>query len=131
MNQLDQVKIATGIIEASARDAIMRAETLDDKFRVAFKEANNYWLSTDEDIRFKGGIGAVMLSVGIDSPEYERIATELKSLSHLAALMSGIPLDLSAISPLPDGFEPIGLTKLWPDGFEPIGITQLWKEIKQ
>jgi len=113
MNQFDQIKVAAGLIEAGARERLAAADTLEDKFRVAFKEARNYWMSTDEDIRFKGGIGAVMLHVGIASPEYERITIELDQLKTLSAAFSGVAVDWEHTNPMPDDFKVIGITKLW------------------
>jgi hypothetical protein len=113
MNQWDHIKVATGIIEASAREAILAADSLEDKFRAAFREANQYFMSTDDDVRFKGGIGAVMLSVGIDAPEWQRIKIELDQLKILGAMMTGVPVNFEDIPPLPDDFNPIGITTLW------------------
>lgn len=113
MNHMDQVRIAAGVIEAGVREKLAAAETLEDKFRVAFKEAHEYWMSTDDDIKLKGGIGAVMMSVGVDSEHYERITVELEQLKTLNAAFSGVAVDWERAGLMPDGFEPIGIIKLW------------------
>lgn len=118
MNQFEQVRIASSLIEASVRERLAAAETLEDKFKVAFTEASDYWMSADDDVRFKGGIGAVMLHVGTDSPEYKRITIELEQLKTLEAAMSGIPVDWEQAPQLPDDFEVIGIIKLWKEIYQ-------------
>lgn len=108
-----EVTIAANIIHAEASTAIASAETLEEKFRAAFKKAGDYWMSTNPDIRFKGGIGAVLISIGSDHPEHERICIELEQLKILNAMLSGVPVNFDAIPEPPEGHKPIGITKIW------------------
>lgn len=113
MNRFDEIRVAAGIIEASARTKIANATDLQDKFRAAFSAAQDYWMSTDDDIRLMGGVGAVMIHVGAGSPENRRITIELEQLQTLHAALSGVPVDWGSTKPLPDGYEPIGIINLW------------------
>ncbi len=112
MDKFGQTRFASGIIEGGAREQMAAAANLEDKFRAAFKEARDYWMTTDENIQFLGGVGAVMIHVGIDSPEYQRITVELDQLKTLNAALSGVAIDWEAAG-MPDGLEPIGILKLW------------------
>ena len=113
MNRFEQVRIASCLIEAAVREDLQVCKDVTSMFRLAFKDASEYLMSTDDDVRFKGGIGAVMLHLGTDHPEYKRIEIELEQLKTLSAAMSGIPVDWAQTPTMPDDFEAIGIVKLW------------------
>jgi len=112
MDRLDEIRTAAAIIEAGCRDGLVGAMTVEDKLRVAFKDAHAYWMTNDEDIKFKGGLGAVMMCLGNDSPDRERITTELYQIKILAAAIGGVPVNFEQID-VPEDFVPIGLIKIW------------------
>lgn len=107
---MSNVETATALIEAEARTDIAKAESVQDKFKAAFSVAKNHWMFTDPDTQYKAGIGAVLISVGIDGEEYPRIQHELKMLSTLAAAISGVSVNFPEME---EGFEVIGIQKIW------------------
>jgi hypothetical protein len=85
-----------------------------DRFKAAKEVAKSHWLVTNEDTRFRGAIGGVMMSYGEGTPEYERIEKEMRMLNQFSAMMQAAKAGLSVQAPdTEDGFEPIGLLKLW------------------
>ena len=106
----NDVNLAASLIEAEARDQIKNAGSLEDKFKAAFKAAKNHWMFTDEDTRFRGAIGAVGISVGVESEHFEAIKREMASLNTLNAILSGVPVDFERLD---TNYKPIGIIKLW------------------
>lgn len=106
----DMTLLAVSIIESEARDAMKQAVSLEDKFRAAFKVAKHHWMFTDENTQFRGGIGAVGISVGVESEEYSRIKSEMTAINSVNAMLSGVPVDLTQIDP---GYERIGIMEIW------------------
>lgn len=105
------------IIMIAATEAQSRIDTskpLEEQARAAMEVTKDFWLSTDEDVRFRGAVGALLLA-NQDNPEAtERIKTEMRALNTLSAAMSGVPVDFAQILPeLEEDFKPIGLRKLW------------------
>ncbi len=114
-----QAMVAASYIYNTNSQALAECETVKGKFRVAFGEAKNYWGSTDDEVRFGGGVGAVMLDLGQEHPMYEKIERELEMLRDLSAAISGVPVDMEA-----------AFNKLGQDDDEPIGIMGIWMEVK-
>lgn len=109
MNDADKtVVIAAQIIAAEARTESMKEASLEDRLRSAMRAGHNFWMSTDEDVRFRGSVAAVLLHCSED--ERERIGEELKMLRDLSALLSGVPVDTERITAAEN---PIGLMRLW------------------
>jgi CRISPR/Cas system CMR-associated protein Cmr5 small subunit len=79
-------------------------------FELAKDEACT-WLISDEDSKFRAGVGAAFLHVSEE--DQERIKIELGMLKNLSALMQGVAVDVSRVFEQPEGFEAIGLMKLW------------------
>lgn len=85
-----------------------------DRFKAAKQVAKSHWLVTDEDDRLSGAIVGVMGSYGRGTPEFERIEKEACLIRHLSTMMQAGAAGLSVTaSDLEDGFEPVGLLKLW------------------
>lgn len=97
------------LVSAEAGTAIDPDDPLEDRCRAAMKAVQHHWMVTDEDRQFKGAVAAVY-SASTDPDERNRIQAELESLRDLAALMSGVPVDLGAARPLDN---PIGLRRIW------------------
>lgn len=120
MNQNDYIYLVATFIHGAVYSQLKEAKTLEDKFEVAFKEARHCFLSTDEDVRFRGGIGAVMLYFSEGSEEYDRITKELSCLKTIGAAFDGVSVNWDKLlSELPtEDFKPIGIVKLWFDSKE-------------
>lgn len=111
MNDNDKtVVIAAQIIAAEANLANAKEQPLEDRLRSAMKAGRNFWMSTNEDIRFRGSIGAVLLHCSDE--ERERLSEELDVLKNFSALLGGVAVDMTQIKK-PDN--PIGLMKMWRD----------------
>jgi hypothetical protein len=67
------------------------------------------WMVLDEDTQFKGAVVAVY-TASTDEAEKERIKEALDSLRDLAALLSGVPVDVERVK-VPDN--PLPLRNLW------------------
>jgi hypothetical protein len=88
--------------------------SLEDMVRAAMKAMANLWISTDDDLRFRGAVGGVLMVLdkrgAVD--DIERINSELEALRSLSALLSGVPVDMERVV-MPEN--PIGLMKMWGD----------------
>lgn len=69
------------------------------------------WITANEEDWFRAAVGAVMDHYGSDSEEWDRLARELKGMRLLNAGMEVGSLD--AFVKHMDGFEPVGLQRLW------------------
>ncbi len=111
LNERDKtVVIAAQIIAAEAELEAIKEHPLEDRLRAAMKSGSNFWMSTDDDVRFRGSIAAVMLHCS--EGEREQLSEELRALRDLSALLSGVPVDIEQIKQ-PEN--PIGLVALWRD----------------
>lgn len=106
----DELNIAFAIINTEAKEDIKKAETIEDKFKAAFKVAKNNWMFTSKETQYKAGIGAVMTNIEKHGEDYQRIEAEMKMLTTLAAAISGVSVNFPAIE---EGFEVIGIQKIW------------------
>lgn len=106
------------IIAAECKDAVAAANSLEDKARAAMKVAKGSWLTLDQDVQFRGAVGALLIHYGLASPEYERIAAELSSLRKLSAILQAAEVGLS-----------VNLTDADLPKHEPIGLLRMWQEI--
>lgn len=72
------------------------------------------WITTNEDECFRAAVGALMLSYGQGTPEFERIEAEMQVINQLSAMFNAAEVGLSVTPPeMEEGFEPIGLLGLW------------------
>lgn len=104
------------IAATEAKSKVDTAQPLPDQFRAAMNITKDFFLTTDQDVRFRGAVAAVLLA-NEDSEEVRtRITQEMRSLNTLSAAMSGVPVN-------------------WDEAFdeehEPIGILKIWKEVEQ
>ena len=100
------------IAAAEAKSRIDTSVPLEEQARAAMEVTKDFWMSTDEDVRFRGAVAALLLA-NKDNPEAtERINTEMRALNSMGAAMSGVPVDFGAALP-PEDFKYIGLRSLW------------------
>ena len=100
------------LIAAATAQDVDTSQPIEEQFRVAMKITRDFWMTTDEDVHFRGAVVAV-IRANKDNPEVvERINTEMQALNSLAAMMGGVPVDVEAALP-PEDFKPIGLRALW------------------
>lgn len=105
--------VAMSIAATEARCAVEllpEASPIEDRLRAAMKVTYRHWMATDENDQFIAACEGVYGLASDD--EKERIESELRSLSHLAAMLDGVPIDMDAMAAqIPT--DPIGLRKLW------------------
>lgn len=99
-----------GLVEASCRGLYDDGVSLEDNLRTAFTAARNNGIVTDKESQFQGAVLSVLLALGEDHKDYERIQNELKSLRVIATIMSGIMVGEHELEP---PVNPVGLLKLW------------------
>lgn len=108
----NQQQTAILIAAAEARGKVDTTKPLEEQMRAAMEVTKDFWMSTDEDVRFKAAVAAVMLENEGNEEVTERINAEMRALNSLAVLMSGIPVDMGRALP-DESFKPIGLRGLW------------------
>ena len=97
------------------RPKIADIEGTEAKLREAMRIAEDAcFMSHLEESFFKAAVGAVLLELGPEHPDFRNIEHEMKMLQGLSAAASGIPVDFVAMfDEQPGGVKPLGLTKLW------------------
>ena len=105
--------IAATDAKSAVEEAVAKNPSLDleGRLRVAFGETRRHWLVTDDDTRFRAGVGGVLLATS-DEAERQRINAEVARLNALGAAASGIPVDLAAAFVGVDD-APIGMLGIW------------------
>jgi len=94
------------------RPALKGITDLDERVRAAFKEAQSFWASTDEDIRYRGAVAAVVLET---TDQKGRLERSIKIVSSLGALMVGVPVNLELLEGELKAFKPVPLVGMWKD----------------
>lgn len=75
--------------------------------------ANGHWMSLDEDTNIRGAIAAVLLSPETTEDDKKRIEFTFSQIRALAALTSGVPVNMAAVAANPEEIKPISLVSLW------------------
>jgi hypothetical protein len=99
------------IAVADIRPACAGEPDLIERLRKAMVKAQDFFMSTDDDLRFRGACGAAMLES--DEAERERIVKSINVLRALGAAMSGVAVDFGAELDKMGDEEPLPLRKLW------------------
>lgn len=92
-------------------------ETIEERFKNIVKPehlSEGCWMTSTDDEQFRSAVGALMLSYGEGTPEFERIQAEMKFINQFSAFINAAKVGLS-VSPLEidENFQAIGLLKLW------------------
>jgi hypothetical protein len=98
------------IAVTEAKCAAEKETTLEGRLKAAMNKTKDFWMSTNDDLRFRAAVGAVLLLS--DDSDQERIKDEMKQLQTLSALLNGVPVNLEEVKPLKNA---IGLIKMWGD----------------
>lgn len=73
-----------------------------------------HWMCTDAELQLTAAIGATLVELGPDHPDYEVVVTEFKAIravnAGLQAMLSGVKIDLDSIQ-MPDNA--FGILDLW------------------
>lgn len=105
--------IAVTEAKAAVERAVEKDPGLDlpGRLRASFAVTRNHWMVTDDDARFRAGVGGVLATASED--EKVRITAELARLRALNAAMTGVPVDFETA--FGDEAEPIGMVGIWHD----------------
>lgn len=80
----------------------------------AFKAAKNHWMILDPDPQLKGALNAVLIKMGDDHPDKQRLETDIRLLGQFNALLQAAQAGLSPDVPeIPEGHESFGIMNLW------------------
>ena len=110
--------VMLSLVVAECKPEVERTTgSIEDKAQAAMRVAKDHWMVLDRDVQFRGSIGALLIHYGKDSPEYERIASELDSLRKLSAILQAAQAGLSVNLSEDDvpKHESLGLLKMWQD----------------
>jgi predicted Zn-dependent peptidase len=108
--------LAIGIHEAKA--AIQDPVDLKDALAMSMKAMKQFWLSTDDNVRFRAALGGVMQYYGQDSQEFEQLEWEIKQMKKLNAFLAAAQSGLEVKVPEIDETRKV------------IGIMAMWHETK-
>ena len=107
------------IFLAEVKGKMSKEKTLEENIRISMEEANGHWLISqynDEKKQFDAAILAVSSFYGIDSPEFERIRTEMKIINALFFTPTNVPVDYNQLlDELPKDHQKIDIIKIWKD----------------
>lgn len=92
-------------------------DTIEERFRNCVTRehvSEACFMTTNEDEQFRAAVGAVMLSYGVGSPEFERIEAEMTGIQKFSAYLRAAGAGLNVEPPDIESTEqPIGLLGLW------------------
>jgi hypothetical protein len=82
--------------------------------RKAFAAAKHHFMITEADPQFKGALNAVLVKMGDEHPDRQRLETEIGLLGKFNAFLRAAQAGLNPDIPeVPEGFEAFDLNKLW------------------
>lgn len=103
------------IIAAECKSACANEPDFEQRCRKAMKAvADSHWMfpgPSHEDLRYRGAVGAVLMSPETTDEEKERIKYTLSMQRALSAAMSGVPVNMESV--LREGIEPAPLVAWW------------------
>lgn len=106
--------LSIGLVSVECESAIGDERDAVQMLTKAFKAAKHHWMVLEPDPQFKGALNAVLVKMGEEHPDKERLTTEIRLLSQFGAWLQAVQQGLSASPPeMPEGFEGIGIRKLW------------------
>jgi hypothetical protein len=110
---MDMAAISIGAAEA--KQAASKHQDFEARCDAAMRHMHNFWLSTDEDLRFRGAVGGLIILYDEEGNQemVERITTEVKALQSLSALISGTPVNIERMVADAERHESLGLMKRW------------------
>lgn len=120
MNNRPMYETAAALMASEISDKVKGLDAVE-ALKVAFKNAHNHWMFTEEQDQFKGAVGAVLINLK-SGPEFDRVNDALRALGKLSALMgalqTGIPVDIEAMLKAQEEdpkVDLIPLNKMWCD----------------
>lgn len=104
------------IAVADIRPACKDEPDLIERIKKAMRKAQHFFMSTDDDLRLKGALGAALLESS--GEQKAALETSIRSLSRVSAVMhalqAGVPVDLEAMAKEQEGEpDPLPLMAWW------------------
>ena len=110
------MSVEIALVAAECKSSIKDEMSLRDRLVAAFGRAKNHWMVLDKDKQMQGAVAAVLNSYPEEHADRQRLMTELEVMGKFNAFLMAAQSGLTVTPPeLPDGFEAIGLRKLWAD----------------
>lgn len=102
------------LVSAECEGAIRNETDTTEMLRKAFKAAKHHWMVLDPDPQMKGALNAVLQKLGEGHADYERLSAEIKLMARVNAWLHASAAGVAGDFPeIPDGYEAIGVMKLW------------------
>lgn len=102
------------LVSASCESEIGDATEVPEMLRRVFVVAKDHYMVRDPDVQIKGALNAVLKRIGADSPDGQKLTTEIQLLGKMNAWLRAAQAGLSVDPPeVPEGYEPFGIMKLW------------------
>lgn len=99
------------LVSADVRPACRDEPDLIKRIEKAFAKVQDFWMSTDDELRFRGALAAVFVETK-DDGQAEHLRRSINALNSLNALIRGVPVNMEAV--LDEmGDDPLPLMKLW------------------
>jgi hypothetical protein len=92
-------------------------ETIVERFTNVIKPEHlreGCWMTTKDDEQFRAAVGAVMVSYGVGTPEFEQLQNEMKLINQFSAFIQAAMTGLNVEPPVADPtHKPLGLLGIW------------------
>jgi len=106
--------LSIGLVSHDCESAIGDERDTVQMLTKAFKAAKNHWMVLDSEPQFGGALNAVLVKMGQDHPDKQRLTTEIELLGKFNAFLRAAQMGLSPDVPeVPEGFQAFGIRKLW------------------
>ena len=102
------IDAVTDIAVDDIRPSCRNEPVLIERIKKAFAKAQDFWMSTDDALRFRAALAAILLETS-DEAEKRRILETNDYIKALNAMMSGLDVNM------PDISDPLPLIGMWHD----------------
>jgi hypothetical protein len=106
-------------INAQLAERDVKAATgLENKIKAAMRAVlRENWMDTNDDSMMRAALAAVMLDVGKESEDYQRIVSSVEALRKFSAFLNaaqaGLSVDITSALPAEDAEPPLPFVKWW------------------
>ena len=108
------------LVSSECEEAIGDETDVTEMLRKAFKSAKHHWMVIDPDPQMRGALNAVLIKMGEQHPDRQRLVEEIELLSKFNAWLIACQLGVANTDTMPS---------LPHEGWKGFGINQLWKEV--
>lgn len=106
--------VSISLVSHECESAIGDEKDTTEMLKKAFAAAKNHWMVLDPEPQFSGALNAVLVKMGNEHQDRERLEQEIRLLSQLGAFLQACQSGISASPPeIPEGFQAFGVRKLF------------------